>query len=153
MGSGQGEKVQQYAGLHAKNHQRERLFLTVQRHWPVFMWYRGVPWCPVRSSRHSQGVQPVPKKKRLPLLCSPSSWSRSWLSASQASSHTHSTPCSVVCRSRRLNPKPNRSTAACKTVSRRSLRTKERRDSSRARWPTSCVALVQLSCSCCTTKL
>merc|ERR1719201_2180422 len=24
-----------------KNHQRERLFLTVQRHWPVFMWYRG----------------------------------------------------------------------------------------------------------------
>merc|ERR1712032_1598147 len=136
MGSGQGEKVQQYAGLHAKNHQRERLFLTVQRHWPVFMWYRGVPWCPVRSSRHS-----------------PSSWSRSWLSASQASSHTHSTPCSVVCRSRRLNPKPNRSTAACKTVSRRSSRTKERRDSSRARWPTSCVALVQLSCSCCTTKL
>merc|ERR1712210_431916 len=25
-------------------------------------WYRGVPWCPVRSSRHSQGVQPVPKR-------------------------------------------------------------------------------------------
>merc|ERR1712032_1735830 len=127
-----------------------------------FSLYNGIgpSSCGIVVYRGAQfGVQDIPrrstrtKKKRLPLLCSPSSWSRSWLSASQASSHTHSTPCSVVCRSRRLNPKPSRSTAACKTVSRRSLRTKERRDSSRARWPTSCVALVQLSCSCCTTKL